>query len=105
MTASSTVATLKEAIFKQQGVPVERQVLVFGGKVLGADLELRQYNVWRGATVHLSVLPTAKAAAMPPPGRCTAGGGEVPWYAWSRAGGEAPGEGEGEPEGEPAAEE
>jgi len=64
VSASDTVLQLKEAVAAAGDVPVDRQRLIFAGKVLKDEDTLENYNLKNDLTVHLvRSNPSAKAAA------------------------------------------
>ncbi|EOD22323.1 hypothetical protein EMIHUDRAFT_48421, partial [Emiliania huxleyi CCMP1516] len=64
VTAAMTVYNLKEQIRDACGMPEEQQRLIFAGKLLDEQFELRKYNVWRGA--ELILMPQLEWHAIPP---------------------------------------
>lgn len=80
VTAAMTVYNLKEQIRDACGMPEEQQRLIFAGKLLDEQFELRKYNVWRGA--ELILMPQLEWHAIPPLS-CTMRAGTVPWYEWT----------------------
>ena len=50
---NDTVDQLKQKLFDKEGIPVDQQRLIFGGKQLESDKTLTDYGVAPGATMHL----------------------------------------------------
>lgn len=48
-----TVEQLKQKINEKEGIPVDQQRLIFGGKQLESERMLTDYGVTAGATMHL----------------------------------------------------
>lgn len=48
-----TVETLKQRINEKEGIPVDQQRLIFGGKQIESERTLSDYGVTNGATMHL----------------------------------------------------
>lgn len=48
-----SVEQLKQKLFDKEGIPVDQQRLIFGGKQLDMDRTLADYGVTNGATMHL----------------------------------------------------
>lgn len=55
MTAYQTIADLKEAIESEEGVPTDKQRLIFAGKELEDKKTLRYYNIKEESTIHLVI--------------------------------------------------
>ena len=52
----TTIRELKEAIKEETGVPVERQILTFGGTTLLDEKNISDYNIQRDATIRLDIV-------------------------------------------------
>ena len=52
---SDTVMHIKELLLERQGVPVEQQRLIYGGKQLDDDRILEDYNIQQESTIHLAL--------------------------------------------------
>ncbi|TXG72370.1 hypothetical protein EZV62_000949 [Acer yangbiense] len=50
---SDTIHAVKEKYFEQTDVPVNRQRLTFGGKILEDDKDLAHYSIEEGFTIHV----------------------------------------------------
>ncbi len=48
-----TVETLKQRINEKEGIPVDQQRLIFGGKQISEERTMSDYGVTNGATMHL----------------------------------------------------
>jgi large subunit ribosomal protein L40e len=48
-----TVLQMKQQIFEKEGIPVEQQRLVFGGKQMEDDKPMTDYNIQKSSTLHL----------------------------------------------------
>ena len=49
---SATVEEVKHLIWRREKIPSERQGLVYAGKQLEDDRQLKEYNIQRGSTLH-----------------------------------------------------
>jgi hypothetical protein len=65
LTSSDTVSQLKQRIYQQQTIPVQRQRLLIKGKVLADQKTLEELSIQEGVTIHLmmTAAPAAPAAA------------------------------------------
>ena len=52
---SDNVATLKELVYKSEGIPVDQQILIFCGKKLEDECTFGEYNIQKDSTVHLAL--------------------------------------------------
>ena len=52
---NESIASIKAKIQEKQGVPVDRQRLVFGGKQLEDNHTLADHNVQANSTLHLVI--------------------------------------------------
>jgi ubiquitin C len=48
-----SVEQLKQKLFDKEGIPVDQQRLIFGGKQISDERSLADYGVTAGATMHL----------------------------------------------------
>ncbi|KAI8885787.1 hypothetical protein K501DRAFT_245224 [Backusella circina FSU 941] len=64
LTSADTISQLKQRIYQQQTIPVQRQRLLIKGKVLADQKTLDEVSVKEGTTLHLmmTAAPTAAAA-------------------------------------------
>lgn len=62
LTSSDTVSQLKQRIYQQQTIPVQRQRLLIKGKVLADQKTLEELSIQEGVTIHL-MMTAAPAAA------------------------------------------
>lgn len=68
--ATATIQTVKEALVEKTGVPVDRQRLIYSGKVMKNEETIEFYKIKNGNTVHL----VKSAASSTNPGGSTATG-------------------------------
>ena len=52
---SDNVVTLKELIYKSEGIPVDQQILIFCGKKLEDECTFSECNIQKDSTVHLAL--------------------------------------------------
>ena len=52
---SDSVMWIKELLFERQGVPIDQQRLICGGKQLDDDRTLQDYNIQKESTIHLAL--------------------------------------------------
>ena len=52
---TDTVLSLKEKVYKQEGIPTDQQQLIFAGTQLENDKTLGDYNIQKEATIHLVI--------------------------------------------------
>ena len=52
---SNSIADVKAMISEQHGIPVDEQVLVYGGRLLANDRTPFDYNIQKESTIHLSL--------------------------------------------------
>jgi hypothetical protein len=51
--AEDTIEDIKNKIMEKEGVPVDQQRLIFGGKQLDSDKTLADYDVQEDSTFHM----------------------------------------------------
>lgn len=54
----TTVAQVKAAVADKAGIPMDRQTLIFKGKILEDERQLAEYKVMEGNTFYLVLKPT-----------------------------------------------